>query len=351
MNAPSLPSVDTTPFRARRARLLQRMQAAGGGVAILPTAPERVRNRDAHYAYRHDSYFYDLTAFREPEAVVVLVAGKETKQILFCREKNEEREIWDGYRWGPDAAREAFGFDEAWTIGDLENAASVMERIFSIPAYRGLLASLDHTQEVMLGYSDSNKDGGFLTSGWALYKAESELVTTFARHGVRLRLFHAPPPESHLFIELANGERFAMERMWARGDEAGFRFSCTIDVAAFIRETSPFARRPIRLNVAAPALLTSEGQNWPVQLRDLSQHGARIDADLPVPLGKTVRLDIAGLPPRVGCVRWRRYGGHGLVFQQAYPLDAFAQHALTLQPFAPIAVTGIGPDDDLARCA
>ncbi len=76
------------------------------------------------------------------------------------------------------------------TIGDLENAAGVMERIFSMPAYRGLLEARAHTQEVMLGYSDSNKDGGFLTSGWALYKAEGELVTTFARHGVRLRLFH-----------------------------------------------------------------------------------------------------------------------------------------------------------------
>jgi phosphoenolpyruvate carboxylase len=76
------------------------------------------------------------------------------------------------------------------TIGDLENAAGVMERIFSMPAYRGLLASRAQTQEVMLGYSDSNKDGGFLTSGWALYKAEGELVDTFARHGVRLRLFH-----------------------------------------------------------------------------------------------------------------------------------------------------------------
>ena len=96
MNRPSLSTVDTTPFCARRARLLERMQAAGGGVAILPTAPERVRNRDAHYAYRHDSYFYYLTAFREPEAVVVLVAGKAPKQILFCREKNEEREIGDG---------------------------------------------------------------------------------------------------------------------------------------------------------------------------------------------------------------------------------------------------------------
>ena len=76
------------------------------------------------------------------------------------------------------------------TIGDLENAAGVMDRIFSLPAYRGLLEGRDHTQEVMLGYSDSNKDGGFLTSGWALYKAEGELVDTFARHGVRLRLFH-----------------------------------------------------------------------------------------------------------------------------------------------------------------
>jgi len=76
------------------------------------------------------------------------------------------------------------------TIGDLENAASVMERLFSLPLYRKLLEAAGNTQEVMLGYSDSNKDGGFLTSGWALYKAEGELVDVFARHGVRMRLFH-----------------------------------------------------------------------------------------------------------------------------------------------------------------
>ncbi len=121
MNAPTeLRTIDTAPFRARRERLLARMAAAGGGVAILPTAPERARNRDTHYPYRHDSYFYYLSGFREPEGVVVLVAGDTPRQILFCREKNEEREIWEGYRHGPDAARERFGFDEAWTIGDLE---------------------------------------------------------------------------------------------------------------------------------------------------------------------------------------------------------------------------------------
>lgn len=180
------------------------------------------------------------------------------------------------------------------------------------------------------------------------------IIRDVSATGLRLRLFHAAPPERHLFIELANAERFAMERMWERGDEAGFRFSCTIDVAEFIREPSPFARRPIRLNIAAPALLTCDGHGYPVRLCDLSQHGARIDADLPVALGKIVRLDIAGLPPRIGCVRWRRFGAHGLVFQQAYPLDALAQHALTLQPYAPIAqidVADTGPDSDLARCA
>ena len=76
------------------------------------------------------------------------------------------------------------------TIGDLRNAAGVMDRLFQLPGYRALLDSRHGEQEVMLGYSDSNKDGGFLTSGWELYKAEIGLVEVFARHGVRLRLFH-----------------------------------------------------------------------------------------------------------------------------------------------------------------
>jgi phosphoenolpyruvate carboxylase len=76
------------------------------------------------------------------------------------------------------------------TIGDLRAAAATMDRLFSLPLYRALLAGRAQTQEVMLGYSDSNKDGGFLTSGWELYRAEVGLVEVFARHGVRLRLFH-----------------------------------------------------------------------------------------------------------------------------------------------------------------
>ncbi|NMG44841.1 phosphoenolpyruvate carboxylase [Aromatoleum toluvorans] len=76
------------------------------------------------------------------------------------------------------------------TIEDLANAPAVMDRLFALPAYMSLLESRGRMQEIMLGYSDSNKDGGFLTSGWALYKAEIGLVDVFARHGVHLRLFH-----------------------------------------------------------------------------------------------------------------------------------------------------------------
>ena len=104
-------------FLARRKRLLKTI---GDGVAVVPTAPEAIRNRDAHYPYRFDSYFWYLTGFPEPEAVLVMVGGKKPKSILFCREKNEEREIWDGFRYGPKAARESFGFDAAYPIDQFD---------------------------------------------------------------------------------------------------------------------------------------------------------------------------------------------------------------------------------------
>jgi Xaa-Pro aminopeptidase len=109
--------LDSGPYRRRRALLAAAMRS---GVAIVPTAPERNRNRDSHYPYRFDSYFYYLTGFPEPEAVLVMVAGQAPKSILFCRDKNPEREIWDGFRYGPDAARVAFGFDEAHSIEQLD---------------------------------------------------------------------------------------------------------------------------------------------------------------------------------------------------------------------------------------
>ena len=114
---------------ARRARLAQAMQA---GVAVVPTAPERLRNRDTHYPYRFDSHFYYLTGFPEPEAALVIVGGGKPRSLLFCREKNEERETWDGFRYGPALARERFGFDEALPISQLD--AKLAELLADQPA-------------------------------------------------------------------------------------------------------------------------------------------------------------------------------------------------------------------------
>ena len=104
-------------YPRRRAQLAK---ALGNGIAIIPTAPERARNRDTHFQYRFDSYFYYLTGFVEPEAVTVIVGGKSPKAILFCREKDLTREIWDGYRYGPKAAQKAFAFDETYSVAKLD---------------------------------------------------------------------------------------------------------------------------------------------------------------------------------------------------------------------------------------
>tara|TARA_R110002073_G_scaffold191065_1_gene349746 strand:- start:193 stop:1500 length:1308 start_codon:yes stop_codon:yes gene_type:complete len=107
-------------FKTRRQKMLSTMQ---NGVAIIATAPEQLRNRDAHYPYRFDSYFYYLTGFAEPDSVLVMAAETSEspgKHILFCREKDTEREIWDGFRYGPEAAKEAFDFDETYPISSLD---------------------------------------------------------------------------------------------------------------------------------------------------------------------------------------------------------------------------------------
>jgi len=99
----------TTPYAQRRARLSAQLGA--GGIAIIPTAAQHMRNRDGDFPYRHDSYFYYLTGFTEPNACLVLTA--EGHSTLFCQPKDTEREIWDGLRLGPQAAVATLGMDVA----------------------------------------------------------------------------------------------------------------------------------------------------------------------------------------------------------------------------------------------
>ena len=105
----------TSVYAQRRARLAAQLGA--GGVAIIPAAPEHLRNRDTEYLYRPDSYFYYLTGFSEPHAS--LVVSSEGTSVLFCQPKDLEREVWTGYRLGPDAAVDQLGVDEAYSSEQL----------------------------------------------------------------------------------------------------------------------------------------------------------------------------------------------------------------------------------------
>jgi len=106
---------------ARRRRALMRMMGEDA-IAILPAAPHAVRSRDVEYPYRQDSDLLYLTGFPEPEAVAVLVPGREHGEfVMFCRERDAEREVWHGSRAGIEGATGTYGADDAFPIGDIDD--------------------------------------------------------------------------------------------------------------------------------------------------------------------------------------------------------------------------------------
>ncbi|MEZ5435929.1 MAG: Xaa-Pro aminopeptidase [Pseudomonadales bacterium] len=106
-------------FAARRARLMQMMEP--NSIAIIPAAHEILRNNDTHFPFRQDSDFYYLTGFNEPDAVAVLIPGRAHGAfVLFCRDRDPERDLWDGYRAGPEGACSDYGADDAFPMDDLD---------------------------------------------------------------------------------------------------------------------------------------------------------------------------------------------------------------------------------------
>ena len=106
---------------AKRRKQLMRM-ADDDAIVILPAAPERIRSKDTTFPYRQDSDFWYLTGFAEPEAVLVLVPGRKHGEcLLFCRERDADKEAWDGLRAGQEGAIERFGMDDAYPISDLDD--------------------------------------------------------------------------------------------------------------------------------------------------------------------------------------------------------------------------------------
>ncbi|WFS19093.1 Xaa-Pro aminopeptidase [Pseudomonas sp. 905_Psudmo1] len=113
-------SIPKSEYARRRKALMAQMEP--NSIAILPAAPVYIRNRDVEHVYRQDSDFQYLTGFPEPEAVMALIPGREHGEyVLFCRERDPERELWDGLRAGQDGAISQFGADDAFPIGDIDD--------------------------------------------------------------------------------------------------------------------------------------------------------------------------------------------------------------------------------------
>lgn len=112
--------IDRKEFARRRKQLMRIV--GGDGICIVPAAPERLRNNDSHYPYRQDSDFHYLTGFAEPDAVLALIPGRaHGEAILFCRERDPEREAWDGARAGQEGAVADYGMDDAFPIADIDD--------------------------------------------------------------------------------------------------------------------------------------------------------------------------------------------------------------------------------------
>ena len=171
------------PYRARRRELAARLQAGGGGLAIIPTAPERLRSGDSEHPFRHDSHFHHLTGFDEPQSWLVLRCDGHS--LLFCRTSSPEREIWEGPRLGPERAPEVLGVDEAHPIERLDemlpaliaNAAAVWTHFAAaqeigaqVSRWRGLVQSIDTRSPV------PHRDLGPLIDDMRLVKDPDELA-------------------------------------------------------------------------------------------------------------------------------------------------------------------------------
>jgi hypothetical protein len=157
------------------------------------------------------------------------------------------------------------------------------------------------------------------------------VVRDVSETGLRLKLFHALPADSHMALELANGEVYFIERVWERDSHAGFRFSAPIDVHSFIEEVSPYPRRQIRLRFETPAALWIDERSLSARVRDLSQHGAQIACESHLALGQRVKLKADGLPVLWAKVCWRSAPLYGLAFEQFFTLEQLAQVTAALQ--------------------
>lgn len=144
------PLENVATFKRRREAVLKKLN---NSAMVIAAHPEQIRNHDVHFPYRQDSNLYYLTGFEEPESVLILKPGSFPESVLFVRKKNIERETWDGFRYGPEYAQEAFQVDKCYPIEEfheqfpklLKGYESIYYRLLKNPEFdKQFLSELDH---------------------------------------------------------------------------------------------------------------------------------------------------------------------------------------------------------------
>lgn len=156
------------------------------------------------------------------------------------------------------------------------------------------------------------------------------VVRDVSSTGISVRTFH-PLPSGHLVLELPNGDRHALEKVWEKDGAAGFRFAGEVDVARLIEGKGRFPKRGVRLHVELAATLTTLGATHDAVVRNLSQQGARIDTRSRLALDQRLQLELKGLPSIRAVVRWRKEDEYGLAFVDTFQFAELARLAALLQ--------------------
>lgn len=157
------------------------------------------------------------------------------------------------------------------------------------------------------------------------------IVRDASNSGVNIRLFHPLPAEERLMLELQNGDMHELELVWQDADRAGLKFVNEADIARIIESPSRFAKRAIRINLAASGRLASGPVNEPVTIHDISQQGAKITCPTRFAIDQRVRLAARGLPEVNAKIRWRREETYGLVFEDTFQFGDLARIVAAIQ--------------------
>lgn len=149
------------------------------------------------------------------------------------------------------------------------------------------------------------------------------VIRDLSRTGISVRTFHPLPSGRRMAIELREGCPHLVEKVWEREGEAGFRFRDAVSISEVLRSDPDHPHRPMRMAIELPAVLASGNDRGQAILRNLSQQGARLEADRPWAQDQLLHLSIAGLPTIHAKVRWRKGTTHGLVFDNCFAFRDF----------------------------